>query len=395
MVETPIVGFTIYTVAFFGVYCGNFPWMDPDGLMCKRNATASTPEDSSGAEAARKALEILSLIRSRLKMADGWFMTIERIHLYFARMKKDWKKNTKALEDSSAAGAEVSAEAYRHLSLREGGPGGGVEEFKLLEKTLKEFGTLEEEDDDLEMTDIRRAPSDLNMSDNSVASEAAGPRFKLEPVGMDHHVVSNEGSVRNDCWNTVNDVKEAATDNRAVAVATDLTGEGNAPGMLAPSMANTYQRHSNNVRSSYATPHTSPSVPTPSMISPASQPTASTPSMPSPYPGSSYSQAQKPQQHLYTSQNYPTMQPYAAIPNADQNDRDLSSRAVAAWPEETAVDPKEAATWATTLHPGLSGDDIAAFAAGGEMQTWAGLSAEADGVGGWLSAVWGGGNVGM
>jgi hypothetical protein len=27
LVQTPIVGFAIYTVAFVGVYCINFPWM--------------------------------------------------------------------------------------------------------------------------------------------------------------------------------------------------------------------------------------------------------------------------------------------------------------------------------------------------------------------------------
>ncbi|KAL9097063.1 MAG: hypothetical protein Q9165_001027 [Trypethelium subeluteriae] len=250
MVETPIVGFTIYTVAFFGVYCGNFPWMDPDGFMCKRNATASSSEDSSGAEVARKSLEVLSQMRSRLRMADGWFKTIERLHLYFGRMKKDWKKNTKALESSSEGGTEVSPEAHRHLSLREGGPGGGLEEYKLLEKTLKEFGALE--DDDLEMTDSGVVANEPNPSDAGVVTEIGESQSKPEGTNTMQQGAPNDMNVQQEHWNAINDVAAPPATAQARLSTANTPGIHQTPNIHAHTLANPYQTHPHGIRSGYA-----------------------------------------------------------------------------------------------------------------------------------------------
>ncbi|KAK5160818.1 hypothetical protein LTR16_012343, partial [Cryomyces antarcticus] len=131
--------------------------MDPDGFMCKAAGTAlgmghrGNANDGPGAEAARKALEMIGQMRRRLKMADGWFRTIRRMHHYYIRMKKDYRKNTLA-DNGVSGGRDESPEHHRRLSLREGGPGGGLEGYKLLEKTLKDLGSLE--DEDLEMVDV-------------------------------------------------------------------------------------------------------------------------------------------------------------------------------------------------------------------------------------------------
>ena len=393
MVETPIVGFTIYTVAFFGVYCGNFPWMDPDGFMCKRNATNSGPEDSSGAEAARKSLEILSQIRSRLRMADGWFKTIERLHRYFGRMKKDWKKNTKALEDSSTIGIEVSAEAYRHLSLREGGPGGGLEEYKLLEKTLKEFGSLE--DDDLEMTDVGMGPNDRNVSDISMGNEIRNPPLKTETSNATDQRVSHVASIQQERWNAINSVAAAAVNNQTEQSVSNLPSSNHSSNILSPTMANAHSTQQNEFRSGFTAQQTSPAVRATSLMPSESQATALTPSMQSPFSGSSYL-AQTPQQHSYAQQSFPPMQPYAATPpQPEQTGRGppFENSVPQSWAQQSSTKSNESATWDTGIHPGFSGDDLAAFAAGGEMQTWAGLTAEAGGMGGWLSAVWSGGGA--
>ena len=160
LVETPIVGFAMYNVAFVGVYCINFPQMDPEGYMCTpkssdaaQKANGAKMGESKGCEAARKALEMIGLMRPKLHMADGWFKTINRMHKYFKRMKSDYKKNTAAIE-SGVSESDESPVSSRHLSLREGGIGGGLDEFKLLERTLKEFGNLEDQHD-AEMIDAR------------------------------------------------------------------------------------------------------------------------------------------------------------------------------------------------------------------------------------------------
>ncbi|KAL9079229.1 MAG: hypothetical protein Q9157_001847 [Trypethelium eluteriae] len=396
MVETPIVGFTIYTVAFFGVYCGNFPWMDPDGFMCKRNATASSPEDSSGAEVARKSLEVLSLMRSRLRMADGWFKTIERLHLYFGRMKKDWKKNTKALESSSEGGTAVSPEAYRHLSLREGGPGGGLEEYKLLEKTLKEFGTLE--DDDLEMTDSGMAPNEPDPSDAGAVIEAVGPQSKPKAMSIVTQQAPDDINAQQEHWNAINNVAGTPATAQVRLATANMPDVHQTPSLYAPTVANPYQTNPHEFRSGYVGQHHASAVPTPPSVSPASQPTVQTSSIPSPYSGSSYSQAQNPPPKQYSQQNYPSMQTYFnPATQTDQTHSESSFRQSnpQSWSQQNLVDPRSATAWTRDLHPSFSGDDLAAFAAGGEMQTWAGLTAEVDGVGGWLSAVWGDGTSGM
>lgn len=75
LVETPMVGFAIYTVAFVGVYAFYFPQMDPDGYMCSPSSTltnAVNPVSSGGQQEARRAIQIVGQMRQRLKMAEGY-----------------------------------------------------------------------------------------------------------------------------------------------------------------------------------------------------------------------------------------------------------------------------------------------------------------------------------
>src|ERR1700753_3047841 len=140
--------------------------MDVDGMMCSK--TGQDSGDTSGFDAARKAVEIMGQMRTKLRMADGWFKTIKRVHIYFGRIKKDFKRNTKALERSAAEGSDAS-EPHSHLSLREGGVGGGLEEFRLIEKTIREFGSIEDEDADMMDVDPDANP----LEDGSDAGSAA------------------------------------------------------------------------------------------------------------------------------------------------------------------------------------------------------------------------------
>lgn len=144
LVETPILGFGLYNVAFVGVYAINFPHMDQDGYMCGRGGE---PEDTAGGyQAARKALETIGQMRARLPMATNWFRTIHRVHRYYEKIIGDYRANTQALKDSLATNTHGGQMIYRQLSLREGGNGNGRESYKLLEKTLKEFGSIEDEE---------------------------------------------------------------------------------------------------------------------------------------------------------------------------------------------------------------------------------------------------------
>jgi len=75
LVETPLVGFAIYTVAFVGVYAFYFPLMDPHGYMCSPPSATKDDarlEDSGGQQEARRAIQIIGHMRPRLRMAEGY-----------------------------------------------------------------------------------------------------------------------------------------------------------------------------------------------------------------------------------------------------------------------------------------------------------------------------------
>lgn len=220
LVETPIVGFAIYTVAFNGVYCINFPWMDPDGYMSTgasspTHPNVSKPGESKGFEAARKALEMIGSMRPKLHMADGWFKTINRMHRYFRRLKSDYRKSSQAMESSSEGDSPVST---RHLSLREGGSGGGLDEFRLLERTLQEFGNLE--DEDVEMADYQQndsKPLDGVYDDSSAASEVKSEGPAERPNGVE------PPKTEAGAWSAINSGPGAAPPSRQPSISTPVS----------------------------------------------------------------------------------------------------------------------------------------------------------------------------
>ncbi|KAJ5179855.1 hypothetical protein N7492_003065 [Penicillium capsulatum] len=144
LVENPLVGFAIYHAAFVGVYGTHFSHMDPDGLLGAKPPPASHDSTQIGAVQARKALDILREMRPRLKMAVGWFRTLNRLHSYFSKVKRDFRRYSRNRLDSMSDASEHAA-ANGIRPLREGGIGGGLEEFKLLEKLFLDFGSIEDQ----------------------------------------------------------------------------------------------------------------------------------------------------------------------------------------------------------------------------------------------------------
>jgi hypothetical protein len=366
LVETPIVGFATYTVAFVGVYCINFPWMDPDGYMCKCQVLqpdGTYVVDSSGAEAARKALELVGQMRKRLKMADGWFKTIRRVHLYFVRIKKDFQRNTRALEASSESGS--STESYRNLSLREGGAGGGLEEYKLLEKILKEFGSLEDEDYDMLDADSDGAARLGHGLDEH--SEAGSAAVKSEAMDLVEGT-PDSGVVRHsqDRWNAIN---LAATNQNAD------TGAGTAS--LSTSLSNG-QRMPNPYQQHGASPtQSSTTMSHPDFRHPFGSPTTS--NQPNPhvltYPPNAAESAQRASLNLHEQLHH-----QAGVNTTQQAQ---TAHQQTKWPTKDA--------FLNSLQTHLGGDDLAAFVSGESWPEWAGMQTREQGFS-WLSEVWGGAN---
>ncbi|KAF9887019.1 hypothetical protein FE257_010635 [Aspergillus nanangensis] len=182
LVENPLVGFAIYNAAFMGVYAAHFPHMDTEGVLGPK---LTADRNTQGQMQARKVLDILREMRPRLKMARGWFRTLNRLHSYFSKVKREFRRQSRRL-DALADAADPHSNGTRPV--REGGAGGGLEEFKLIEKLFLDFGSIEDQLQENGMDeDCAAAASDraTNLSDagsNAVRSET-GDGGDLPPDG--------------------------------------------------------------------------------------------------------------------------------------------------------------------------------------------------------------------
>ncbi|KAK4937798.1 hypothetical protein LTR28_009749 [Elasticomyces elasticus] len=392
LVETPIVGFALYTVAFIGVYCLNFPWMDPDGYMCSKpmtNAQITSGQQydgGHGAAAARKALQLIGQMRPRLQMADGWFKTIKRMHTYFNRIKKDYRKNIRTLAACSSE-SEGSPVSTRRLSLREGGTGGGLEEYKLLERVLRDFGNLE--DEDYEMKDAEHADRSKGADGTFDESDTGSGAVKSEDEPMNDHT-------RQERWHAINTVAAAASHTPMANPPVSKTdgaysGQWQQPTMQSSAPSQQYLQI-NNFRP-YSAPQEHLRGPSQGAIPPQSGSpgsyTASTASQTSPsfdrngYPYTPQNQAQYAAQAHSGFVALQGIHAYATSQSAAN-----ASMQPPPQPQAPVWDLAAKENWLNSLDTRLGGDDIAAFVDGGEWQDWAGLAASQGFGGGWLSAVW-------
>ncbi|KAK5165459.1 uncharacterized protein LTR77_008988 [Saxophila tyrrhenica] len=415
LVETPIVGFAIYTVAFVGVYCINFPQMDPGGFMCtpkEQRQDGSKAGASKGFEAARKALEMLGQLRTKLHMADGWFSTINRMHKYLRRMKSDYKKNA-AANESITSGSD-SPTSTRHLSIREGGIGGGLDEFKLLERVLKEFGSLE--DQDSPMADVSHGngsrPLDAVYDDSGSGTTVKSEEQDRGPPPSSEPQRSGSG-----LWSAINAAPSTANTSHQQSSTPTTNGQFRAYDSYQQSHQQThappapqpnYAHQINNFRPAYS--HDSTAGAPPSLTSPGSH-TATTPSNASPpfdrqhqqYTGWAPHNAPYAMQHSQAPPGYPPglaqhpqqqhlppgLPNLTAYPTPGQTHTPQSMQPPAP-PMQEAHQPwnqMEKEAWLNNLDTRLGGDDLAAFVDGGDVAEWASMHRGYGG--GWLSAVWG------
>ncbi|KAK3677984.1 hypothetical protein LTR78_002079 [Recurvomyces mirabilis] len=428
LVETPIVGFAIYTVAFVGVYSINFTHMDREGYMCTPPAVSSTMKmdgdrsgGSKGFEAAKKALEMVGHMRPRLRMADGWFTTITRMHKYFRRMRSDYRKNVVSTETSSSEDDSGSTVAR---SLREGGPGGGLDEWKLLERTIKDFGNLD--DYDIEMDDADPAqesrPGDALNDD----SGSAGTTVKSED--RDTRKPMDQKAESGGPWNAIN-ATSGATLSRQQSMSTPNSAQfrtydsypsqyhtSHPPTQQQPTPQGSlpppsYSTQNNGFRPAYSGELSISSGPPPTLVSPASH-SSTTPSQASPlfdrqlpsyagwtpqhapYPPMQHAQsAYPPGTHHYQHAPMPMQQPFASPHQPSQHQHQHIMPIQQHYTEQPPVqqqvwDEYQKEAWLNGLQTRMSADDLAAFVNGGDIAEWA--SREQFGsTPGWLNTLYG------
>lgn len=186
LVENCLVGFAIYNAAFIGIYAAHFPHMDPDGSLSSKPASG---ESNLGQTQARKVLDILRDMRPRLKMAVGWFRTLNRLHSYFSKAKKDFGRHASRKAEIRSDSGDQLTNGIRPV--REGGAGACIEEFKLLEKLFLDFGIIEDRlpesgaEEDTTMTADVLPDHIANASDAGSATVKSEPGETREPVALD------------------------------------------------------------------------------------------------------------------------------------------------------------------------------------------------------------------
>ena len=173
LVENPLIGFAIYNAAFISIYATHFPQMDPDGSL-----SAKASDSPQGKTHTRKALDILLEMRPRLKMAVGWFRTLNRLNSYFSKVKRDFKRPSRKL-DVMPDHSDPHVNGLRPI--REGGTGGGLEEFKVLEKLFLDFGSIEDQLPEHQEED--RATNISDSGSNAVKSEPEAGELQLDGAG--------------------------------------------------------------------------------------------------------------------------------------------------------------------------------------------------------------------
>jgi hypothetical protein len=214
--ESPQVAFAIWTAAFVGVYSINFHWMDTCGYM---NGKESNVEFRDGGEtvkgATSLAIKTLTEMSSRLKMASGWSKTIKRMNAYFAGIIQDYDRNSSPLHQKNHL---KSLSGERMLSLREGGSGGGLEEYKFLEKELNDFGSIEEEERHSTPT-----ASDMTESRASTSGPVMAPNIKAELMQAVDHLPAGR-SASEGTWAAVNNNASTGIGDLGRPVSYSLSG---------------------------------------------------------------------------------------------------------------------------------------------------------------------------
>ncbi|KAH0367888.1 hypothetical protein KCU65_g4343, partial [Aureobasidium melanogenum] len=355
VVETPLVGFALYNVALLGVYVINFPWMDTHGYLRR------TAKDDSGADAARKAIELLASMKNRLYMANGWFQTAKRSHKYFSRLRKTWVDSAARLpgvfHEQSIATAQLhppNAESTRVL----------------LERALRDSD--DSGDSDVDMSDAL-APSEMP---NGARSDISSPRIGTTPPKQSFSTSAEQAQAhaqQEERWNAINSVAAAAS---AVADGRSLTQS--APG----------QNNSNNPHFRFYNAFPSNSA--------SSTPggSYSSHSFRAAYPEQSHSHPQTPS---WTPSNGNSREPFQGIHafTGDQRREGeaLAGAAVAAHTahhRRTSSDReiKDVESWLIALEKPFGADDVAAFVDGVEFAEYAARGSRLSRTPGWLAVIW-------
>ncbi|OBT60273.1 hypothetical protein VE03_10396, partial [Pseudogymnoascus sp. 23342-1-I1] len=94
LVESPQVGFAIWSAAFIGIYSVHFPYMDRNSYMSNPRTTPGNTHLTGSNDTIALAIKTLELMLHRSKMACGWSIWLKRMGRFFENIKKDCYRST-------------------------------------------------------------------------------------------------------------------------------------------------------------------------------------------------------------------------------------------------------------------------------------------------------------
>jgi hypothetical protein len=405
LVETPLVGFAIYNAAFIGLYAAHFSHMDVDGYLSSRQLLSPSSTGSGISQpqlSTRKSLDILRDMRPRLGLATGWFRTLNRLHSYFVKVKKDFKSRSRSTD---SVDGPMGLRPVRE---------GGLDEFKLLEKVFLEFGHIDDQIPEAGLDEDGMGTVTVLSDRGGLAlSETASNAVKSESGDstMDGNVQQ-----KRDPWVSVNSSKNlppppplTPSASEADLPRSEMDRRPSLPlpsRPLPPSQSSSspysfpsIQQHHNSISST-----ASPSLPSlTAAVSNNQQPPPSSQYAANPatrlqpinswvshqqgHPPPPYSQSLPPINA--TANTNPTLlsypPPMLPLPGAGPGPGSAPGPTYAPTPTSMTEYSSYPATWSTSL----GGDDVVAFLADGSFEQGQPIpSSEVGYLTGWLSAVW-------
>lgn len=219
--ESPQIGFAVWQAAFVSVYANYFPHMDMSQHLTTPNDTVDTKFIQRN-RFPTLTMKILQGLAPRLKMIKSYIRSIDKMHKYFH---------------------EVFCNYFGRFRQKAHGdfPGGGLEQYKMYEKELKEFGDLKDSD-----TNVPSEGSDVidNIRSRASTSDLPGTA-SINGEGMQGIEGASQGR-SNGAWAPINanaGSPQAETDERPrynnygppYAMAYLQSPGSNPPSLISPS----------------------------------------------------------------------------------------------------------------------------------------------------------------
>ncbi|KKZ60117.1 hypothetical protein EMCG_05142 [[Emmonsia] crescens] len=423
LMETPLVGFAIYNAAFIGIYAAHFNQMDQEGYVCSKPGSTDVVPGSGcqGQVDVRRAIEILAEMRPRLKMAAGWFRTVHRVHGYFSKARRDFKRSSRQL-DMLTAGAgpenDLRTSNGRAYGVRESGYASQFDDLKLLDKVFIDFGNAEDQVAEINGPDEDATTVSANLVERGAASDVGSTAVKSESGdGLDSHADGVAGT-RRESWVPVNSLNSpvhapppppppppssGAEHETSISRSRPLENDRwtNLPPPPPPSYPLPSLQPPHSLPSSAASHNPPPSLTSPGSYASSSTPSTTTPST-NPQQLPAPSNRLQPLQPWITSRQ-PPPPPYSqSLPSINAAaQHGFSMPPLPGAPPFRLTPPRldapprpySACSGNTSSSPGwmscLGGDDILIFIEGGSQDQWPSSITSSQGLtNGWLSTVW-------